>query len=237
MASSNKTLDDLFRRTLGEVYHAEKMVLKVLPKMVKAARAEALRTVLERHVGETEQQVARLDGLYEALGQDADPQPCAAMRGLIDDAKDLIDGFKKSDVIDVGLTAAGRAIEHYEVTRYEALQAMAVTLGHAAAAAAFGTSLGEERALWTALGALPGEARPATPPIAAPNGKADPAAAKPAPRRARRPGLSGGATAAGPKAPRARRASPIAAEPPATTAAAKRARSSPRKPAPRATPS
>jgi ferritin-like metal-binding protein YciE len=37
MAAKEKTLNDLFVEALKDVYHAEKQILRALPKMAKAA--------------------------------------------------------------------------------------------------------------------------------------------------------------------------------------------------------
>ena len=43
MPAKQKTLDDLFLDALKDVYHAEKQILRVLPKMAKAAESDQLR--------------------------------------------------------------------------------------------------------------------------------------------------------------------------------------------------
>lgn len=43
MPAKQKTLDDLFLDTLKDVYHAEKQILRALPKMAKAAESDQLR--------------------------------------------------------------------------------------------------------------------------------------------------------------------------------------------------
>ena len=55
-----KTLDDLFLDTLKDVYYAERKILKALPKMKRAAQNEALAAAFDKHHGETEEQIERL---------------------------------------------------------------------------------------------------------------------------------------------------------------------------------
>jgi ferritin-like metal-binding protein YciE len=61
MANQPKKLDELFHDTLKDIYFAEKKILATLPKMAKAAQSPDLKKVFEKHRGETEEYVARLE--------------------------------------------------------------------------------------------------------------------------------------------------------------------------------
>jgi ferritin-like metal-binding protein YciE len=61
MAKQPKTLDDLFHDTLKDIYFAEKKILATLPKLAKAAQSPDLKKAFEKHRGETEGHVARLE--------------------------------------------------------------------------------------------------------------------------------------------------------------------------------
>ena len=54
MPAKQKTLDDLFLETLKDMYHAEKQLMRALPKMAKAADSDELRQAFETHRDETE---------------------------------------------------------------------------------------------------------------------------------------------------------------------------------------
>jgi Domain of unknown function (DUF892) len=60
-----KKLDELFHDTLKDIYYAEKKILTALPKMAKAAQNEELAAALEKHEAETEEQVARLEQVFD----------------------------------------------------------------------------------------------------------------------------------------------------------------------------
>ena len=68
---ADKDLNDLFLDTLKDIYYAEKQILKSLPKMAKAATSDKLRAALEKHEGETEVQIERLEQIFELLGKPA----------------------------------------------------------------------------------------------------------------------------------------------------------------------
>jgi hypothetical protein len=79
MAKEPKKLDDLFHDTLKDIYFAEKKILSTLPKMAKAAQSEELKAAFEKHHGETEGQIERLEEVFALI--EKKPQgktaPCA----------------------------------------------------------------------------------------------------------------------------------------------------------------
>ena len=129
MAAKEKTLDDLFLTTLKDVYYAEKQILRALPKMAKAAESDELRQAFETHREETQEQVQRLEQVFEILGKRASGKTCEAIQGIIDEGKEIMDDFADSEALDAGLIAAGQAVEHYEISRYGTLRSSAQELG------------------------------------------------------------------------------------------------------------
>ena len=57
-------LRDAFLDEIRDIYHAEKQLLKALPKLAKAASDGELRGALENHLAETENQVSRLEQVF-----------------------------------------------------------------------------------------------------------------------------------------------------------------------------
>jgi ferritin-like metal-binding protein YciE len=129
MAMKDKHLNDLFLDTLKDMYFAEKHILKALPKMAKAASSDKLRAAFEKHHGETEGQVERLEQIFELLNAPARAKTCDAIQGILDEGKEIMDEYKGSDALDAGMLAAAQAVEHYEIARYGALKQWAQQLG------------------------------------------------------------------------------------------------------------
>jgi ferritin-like metal-binding protein YciE len=48
-----KTMDDLFRHTLQDIYYAENKIIKSLPEMIDSATDSQLKSGLQSHLGET----------------------------------------------------------------------------------------------------------------------------------------------------------------------------------------
>ena len=141
---AEKNLESLFIDTLKDVYYAEKKILKALPKMVKAAEAAQLKSAFEKHIGETEGQVERLEKIFEILGKRPQGKTCPAIDGIIEEGEEIMDDYKGSVALDAGLLAAAQAVEHYEISRYGTLKRWATLLGMKEAVALLDATLQEE---------------------------------------------------------------------------------------------
>jgi ferritin-like metal-binding protein YciE len=141
-----KSMDDLFLHVLQDIYYAENQILKALPDMIEKATNRDLAAAFKSHLGETEQQVARLEQAFQLLGQEPKGASCPAIDGIIDEAEDIAGEVKDKRVLDAALIAAAQAVEHYEMTRYGTLIAWAEELGKDAVAKLLNTTLNEEKA-------------------------------------------------------------------------------------------
>ena len=126
---ADKDLTALFQHALQDVYSAEKAILKAMPRMVEAAQAEPLRGALAVHQQETEEQIRRLDKVFQQLGIRPEGVQCRAIQGIIEEGEEVLQMFSGGDASDAGLIASAQAIEHYEITRYGTLLAWAKQLG------------------------------------------------------------------------------------------------------------
>jgi ferritin-like metal-binding protein YciE len=142
---SRKTLVDLFLDALKDVYHAEKQVLRALPKLAKAAESDQVRQALEKHRDETEVQIERLEQVFEMLEKPARGKTCEAVQGLVEESKDLMQDFKDSEALDAALIAAQQSVEHYEISRYGTLRTWAGQLGMKRAVKLLEQTLQEEK--------------------------------------------------------------------------------------------
>jgi ferritin-like metal-binding protein YciE len=154
MAKQPKKLDELFHDTLKDIYYAEKKILTALPKMAKAAQNEDLKAAFEKHEGETEEQVARLEKVFASIDEKPQGKKCPAIDGIIDEGKEIMDEYKGSPALDAGLLSAAQAVEHYEITRYGTLATWADELGNREASELLKATLGEEEATDEALSEL-----------------------------------------------------------------------------------
>jgi ferritin-like metal-binding protein YciE len=143
---SLESLDSLFLNELKDVYHAEKQILKALPRMAKAASANALRDAFTKHLRETEGHVRRLEQIFKSLDQAPRGKKCKGMEGLLEEGKEIMEEEGAPEVIDAALIAAAQRVEHYEMAAYGCLRTYAQLLGHEDAAELLQQTLGEEEA-------------------------------------------------------------------------------------------
>ena len=154
MTAKDKDLNDLFLDTLKDIYYAEKQILKALPKMAKAATSDKLRAAFEKHHGETEEQVVRLEKIFEMMDKPARGKTCDAIQGILDEGKEIMEEYKGAEALDAGMLAAAQAVEHYEISRYGTLKQWAIQLGMKDAVPLLNETLQEERKTDEALTSL-----------------------------------------------------------------------------------
>jgi len=122
---------DLLIENLQDLLHAEKQLLKAIPKMAKAAQSRQLQEAFEAHLAETEDQAARLAECLNMLDGDTTRlKPCKGMMGLIEEGEEIIAQGKNKDpyLADLDLIAAGQKVEHYEIAGYISARNLAIQL-------------------------------------------------------------------------------------------------------------
>jgi ferritin-like metal-binding protein YciE len=151
MAKESKNLDGLFHDGLKDLYFAEKKILAALPKLAKAAENVDLKAAFEKHEAETRGQVGRLEQVFALIAETPRGKNCPAILGLIEEGKEIMEGYKGSAALDAGLLAAAQSVEHYEISRYGTLVAWAKELGLTEAVPLLQATLDEEEATDKAL--------------------------------------------------------------------------------------
>ena len=122
-------LEKLFEDELKDIFWAEKALTKALPKMAKKASSPELIEAIETHLAETEEQVSRVEQVFELLGKKPAAKKCEAMEGLIKEAEELMDESDEGIMRDAAIISAAQKVEHYEIASYGTLRAFAETLG------------------------------------------------------------------------------------------------------------
>lgn len=139
-------IEELLADQLRDLLHAEGQLVKALPKMIKAARAQSLRFAFEHHLEQTKDQVERLKEVFGLLGVPAKGKPCRGMAGLIEEGDEVIEEGSELDdaAADLALIAAAQKVEHYEISAYGTARTMAGQAGLPGAAELLNMSLAEE---------------------------------------------------------------------------------------------
>jgi ferritin-like metal-binding protein YciE len=140
-----KSMEKLFEETLKDVYFAENQIIKSLPKMAKKTHSPQLKRAFEEHVEQTKGQVVRLEEIFKLLGKKASGKECPALKGLVEEAEELMEEAEDPEVLDAGLIGCAQAVEHYEIARYGTLRTWAEQLGMPEAAMLLQATLDEEK--------------------------------------------------------------------------------------------
>jgi len=141
-----KSIEELFVHELSDIYSAEKQLTKALPRMAKASTSEGLAAAFEAHLEETHGQIERIDQVVDLLGIKLKRIKCAAMEGLVEEGKEVIDQVEEGPLRDAALIGGAQKVEHYEIAAYGTLGALARQLGYADAVPLLQATLDEEKA-------------------------------------------------------------------------------------------
>jgi len=134
-------LREAFLNELGDIFDAEKQLVKALPKIAKSSQNPQLREAIESHLEETLRHVERIEEVFFIFFQSAKSKKCKAMQGLIEEGQDAI----SDDEGDAALICAAQKVEHYEIASYGSLVSRAKLLGEQDAADLLEQTLEEEK--------------------------------------------------------------------------------------------
>jgi ferritin-like metal-binding protein YciE len=141
-----ETLQDLYLRELRDLYGAEKLLVKSLPKMMETSDLTELRQALGNHLSETRGHVARLEKIFQIHGEKPAIKNSKALEGILREAEEDIADTGNPTMRDTAIVAAVQQIEHYEIAAYGTLQAYATHLGDTEGGKLLQATLHEERA-------------------------------------------------------------------------------------------
>lgn len=123
------SMEKLFVDELRDLYSAETQITKALPKMAKASTSNELRTAFEQHLKETEEQVKRLEQIFETLGESPKGETCEGIKGIIEEGEKNLKQAAEGPVRDEALIAAAQRVEHYEMAGYGTVRTFAERMG------------------------------------------------------------------------------------------------------------
>lgn len=138
-------LRQLFLHGLKDIYWAELALTKALPKLSKEAGSQKLKSALNEHLEQTHGHVARLEQVFEALGENAEAKKCDGMDGLIKEGNAVVAETEPGAVRDAGIIGACQKVEHYEIATYGTLAAYAKLMNEKEALNLLLKTLGEEK--------------------------------------------------------------------------------------------
>ncbi len=140
-----QSLNDLLVHQLQDLYGAEQQLLKAMPTLLSAAKSPQLKQALETHMTETQNQVQRLEQVFQSMGIQAEAIKCKAMEGLLKEAEVMLSEDADPEVLDAGIIASAQRVEHYEIAGYGTACTYAKYLGHNDALNLLKETLSEEK--------------------------------------------------------------------------------------------
>ena len=145
MAAELTEMKDLLKHEMGDLLYAERTFLRGLKKMSKEIADPEMKARVEEHARETEGQIETLTRAFEAIGEKAKAEKCAAAIGLQEE-HDMFKSEEKPsktmlEAFDLG---SGLRVEHYEIAGYRAAIAIAKVLGETQCAELLGENLKQE---------------------------------------------------------------------------------------------
>ena len=118
-----------FVHELADLYDAEHQFLEGQRKMQQKASDEKLRALIMQHIGQTEQQIKKLEQVFGVLGEQPKRQPCSGAKGLVEEAAKVMEEAKKPELCDALIGGAAAKVEHYEMVSYADLITSAELMG------------------------------------------------------------------------------------------------------------
>lgn len=139
------SFNELLIHELRDLYSAEKQLAKALPRLSKAVASDELSGLIDEHIQETEEQIERLEQVFEELEVSSRGPVCKGMKGLIAEGEALIEEDGDATVKDAAFIAAAQRVEHYEIAGYGCARTFAQRLGMEGIARILQRSLDEEK--------------------------------------------------------------------------------------------
>ena len=125
-----KSLQEKFEHELADIYDAEHQFLKGQQEMLAEASDDTLKEMLRTHIEQTKGQIKTLEDVFSAIGEEPKREMCAGAKGLITEAKKMLEETKGAPKIrDCAIAGSAAKAEHYEISSYRDLIAGAEMMG------------------------------------------------------------------------------------------------------------
>lgn len=116
---------NLFLDLLRETFDCENQIVENLPEVIKNVTHKELKDGLNEHLEETRQQVQRLKTIFKNLNENPTGRACIVIKDMLNEAKECLRYDMSPSTKDACLIIACQKVEHYEITCYGSLCALA----------------------------------------------------------------------------------------------------------------
>ncbi|MBD2359883.1 MULTISPECIES: ferritin-like domain-containing protein [unclassified Anabaena] len=123
-------LQEKFIYEVGAMYDAEQRFWEAQQMMLQCCQNSQLKSLIETHIRETEQQIQNLEQVFNALGQQPKRITCDAAAGLVSDGqKFMLLAAESQKVLTLGLAGCQAKVEQLEIACYRGLIQVAEQMG------------------------------------------------------------------------------------------------------------
>ncbi|RUR76548.1 ferritin-like domain-containing protein [Chlorogloeopsis fritschii PCC 9212] len=117
-------LQEKFAYELCSIYDAEHRFLEAQQMMLQCVVNDQLKSLLQTHIQETEQQIKNLEQIFSTMAQQPKRINCDAAAGLVSDGQKLmLLTTDNPSILDLAVAGAQAKVESFEVTCYRSLVA------------------------------------------------------------------------------------------------------------------
>ncbi len=140
-----RTLEEKFVHDLADIYDAEHRFLEAQQEMMQNAMSPQLKSMIQEHIGQTQQQIGNLEAVYTQLGSRPVRVKCDAAVGLVAEGqKGMQESLANPAVRDCMIAGSAAKVEHYEVASYRGLITAAEGMGQSQIASLLRQNLQQE---------------------------------------------------------------------------------------------
>ncbi|HIK07323.1 MAG TPA: ferritin-like domain-containing protein [Trichormus sp. M33_DOE_039] len=123
-------LQEKFVYEIGVMYDAEQRFWEAQQMMLQCCQNSQLKSLIETHIRETEQQIQNLEQVFNTLGQQPKRITCDAASGLVSDGqKFMLLAAENQQILTLGLAASQTKVEQLEIACYRGLIQTAEQMG------------------------------------------------------------------------------------------------------------
>jgi ferritin-like metal-binding protein YciE len=150
-----ESLRELFHEQLRDLYSAENMIIKALPKVAEKASSPELKNAINHHLEQTRTHVTRLNQIFDQIREiDREDKKCKGMEGIVKENEEMLKQDAEPEVRDAGIISGAQRVEHYEIAAYGTVRTYAQLLGQQQWAQLLQQTLDEEKQTDSKLNAL-----------------------------------------------------------------------------------
>lgn len=122
-------LRQLLVQELREIHDAENQLLRLIPRLARAADSDALRHLFEERRAEGEHIVIDVEEALERLGATPGRQKNIAAEGLVSDLREHVQDIEQGPALDTVMIAGLQKAEHYCIASWGTAKSLAAAAG------------------------------------------------------------------------------------------------------------